>query len=73
MGERAGPLPLDEDDDLRAFKPAQVAERLNCDVDTVYNLVKRGKLRRVLIGGHMRIPASALRAFLDGRPEGEPR
>ncbi len=57
----------------------QIAEWLNVSDDAVYKLVQEGHLPDRRVGGQIRIPVSAVRAYLDAqtttheRPERKPR
>lgn len=48
------------------YRVSEVAEHLELDRNTVYELVKSGELRSVRVGRHIRITASALDDFLGG-------
>lgn len=48
------------------LKSADVARHLGCTPETVYNLVKEGKLRAIRVGRLLRIPESALAEFIAG-------
>lgn len=54
---------------LRTLTVAQVAERLQVRIRTVYGLLKRGELRAVKIGRVWRVPLEALQAYLTGPTE----
>ena len=45
--------------------PAQVAELLGIGRTTAYDLVKRGAFPSVLVGSSVRIPAEAVRRWVD--------
>jgi excisionase family DNA binding protein len=62
--ERLHPEMLD--DGPRAFSVAEVARRLTVSRDVIYQLMNAGRLRSVSLGRRRVIPASALRALLDG-------
>jgi excisionase family DNA binding protein len=47
----------------------QVAAYASCDWSSVYRLIREGDLRHVRIGKRIRVPASALDAFLAGSGE----
>ena len=51
---------------LRTLTIAQVAERLQVRIRTVYALIKRGELRAIKIGRVWRIPLKALDNYLEG-------
>lgn len=44
----------------------QIAKALGCNTDTVYALVKNGRLRAVRLGRLIRVTQSALDEFLAG-------
>jgi len=44
-----------------------VAEYLDCDDDSVYKLIRDGKLRAIRVGRLIRVPQSALDDFVAGR------
>ena len=48
----------------RLLKVGEVAERLRVSTATVYALCKRGALRHVRIANSIRVPETALLAFL---------
>lgn len=48
-----------------AYRADQVAEALSISPAAVYRLIRSGELESVQIGGSRRVPADALRAFLD--------
>ena len=54
---------------LRTLTVAQVAERLQVRIRTVYGLIKRGELRAVKIGRVWRVPLEALQEYLTGPAE----
>lgn len=41
-----------------------VADHLGCDAGTVYRLIADGKLRSIRVGRLLRVPSSALAAFI---------
>ncbi|MFT4226315.1 helix-turn-helix domain-containing protein [Micropruina sp.] len=45
----------------------EVAQKLRCSDDAVYQLVASGRLRSVRVGRLVRVPASALAAFIAGQ------
>jgi excisionase family DNA binding protein len=49
----------------RLFKAEQVAQQWGIGRSKVYELLRTGQLRSIRIGGSRRIPASAMREFLD--------
>ena len=51
---------------LRTLTIAQVAERLQVQIRTIYALIKRGELRAVKIGRVWRVPLEALEKYLMG-------
>jgi len=54
----------------RYYTIDQVAERFGVTRATVYNWMKGGQLRYVLVGSHRRITETAVREFVrEGRPE----
>jgi len=60
------------EDRLKALTVAEVAERLQVEIRTVYGLLKRRELRAVKIGRVWRVPLEALDRYLMGRrPEAE--
>jgi excisionase family DNA binding protein len=60
------------EDKLKALTVAEVAQRLQVEIRTVYGLLKRRELRAVKIGRVWRVPLGALDRYLTGRkPEAE--
>jgi len=55
--------------DLVCFKVDEVASRLNLSKSQVYQLIAEGELPSVRIGRSVRIPAEALRRWLEKRSE----
>jgi excisionase family DNA binding protein len=51
---------------------AEIAQALRVSRMTIYRLVERGSLPSVRVGHSIRVPAAAVRAYLDG-PGGRPR
>lgn len=51
----------------KSYKPREVADMLGCCLDTVYRLIKSGKLEafRVGKGPNMRITDKALEKFIE--------
>ena len=47
------------------LRPEEAAEQLRCGRPVIYELIRSGELRSVLIGRSRRIPATALREFVD--------
>lgn len=54
------------DDEL--LTPEESAAFLKMHIDSVRRLLRSGKLPGVKVGGGWRIPKSALKAMLEGRP-----
>lgn len=52
------------------LKVAEVAQHLNCDRNTVYALINDNKLRTIRLGRVIRVPESALAAFIAGGTSG---
>lgn len=53
----------------KAYTAAEVAEMLGIAPNTVYRMIKQGKLRKIYIGcgsRELRIPKSAIEEYLDG-------
>ena len=50
----------------RLYSPDQVARILGCGKTKVYAFLRTGELRSVKLGGHRRIPRSALDEFIEG-------
>ena len=48
----------------RVLKARAAAEHLGCTPDTIYALVRDGKLRAIRVGRLVRIPESALAEFI---------
>ena len=48
------------------LKVREVANHLDCDEDTVYRLIREGRLRAIRLGRVLRVPASALADFIAG-------
>lgn len=48
------------------YKVPQIAETVGCSEDTIYALIKEGKLRAVRLGRLIRVTQSALDEFLAG-------
>lgn len=46
-----------------------VAARLDVSTDAVYRLIREGRLRAIRVGRLIRVPESALAAFIDGDGE----
>ncbi len=44
----------------------EAAAHLDCDVDTVYRLIREDRLRSIRLGRVIRVPESALRDFIAG-------
>lgn len=51
----------------QVLKVREVAHHLDCDEDTVYGLIRSGRLRVIRLGRVFRVPESALRDFIAGR------
>lgn len=49
------------------YTPAEVATRLRVSVYTVRRWISDGRLRARVLGRLVRVPDSALRAYLEGR------
>ena len=47
-------------EEMKFFKPSRFAKLIDSNRSTIYELIKRGDLRAVKIGGNLRIPASEL-------------
>lgn len=45
------------------YKPQQIAVYFNVHVRTVYGWISEGKIEAVKVGGSMRIPRQAVKAF----------
>jgi len=50
----------------KSYKPKEVAEKLGCTLDNVYELIKYGKLEAFRVGGrkHYRVTDHALDDFI---------
>ena len=48
----------------RVLKVRDVAIHLDCDNNTVYGLIKAGRIRVIRLGRVFRVPESALRDFI---------
>jgi excisionase family DNA binding protein len=48
---------------------AEIAQSLRVSRMTIYRLVERGNLPSVRVGHSIRVPAAAVRAYLDGQAE----
>ncbi|UPW09798.1 helix-turn-helix domain-containing protein [Gordonia terrae] len=48
------------------YSVTQVMEYLGVTKRTVYNYINSGELRSLRVGGHRRIPESALKDFVQG-------
>lgn len=56
----------------RVHRVHKIAEHLDVDDDTVYALIRDGKLRAIRLGRVIRVPESALADFIAGvSPEAE--
>lgn len=51
-----------------AYGPAELAEALGCTRQHVHNLIERGQLRSVKVGGKRVIPADAVAELLGQAP-----
>ena len=51
----------------RVLKVREVSSHLSCDDDTVYRLIREGRLRSIRVGRLHRVPESALADFIAGR------
>lgn len=47
-----------------AYKPAAVADALDCSRSTAYDLISRGEIQSFKIGKDTRVTETALKAFL---------
>jgi excisionase family DNA binding protein len=56
-----------DEDELRAFTVAEVAERIGLSVVQLRRVIDRGEMRVRRVGRRVLIPASALREFLEAR------
>lgn len=45
----------------------EVAHHLGCDEDTVYRLIREGRIRAIRLGRVLRVPTSSLADFIAGR------
>ncbi len=50
----------------RVLRADKAAEHLDCTPETIYALVRDGKLRAIRVGRLVRIPESALAEFISG-------
>ncbi|MDQ3422005.1 MAG: helix-turn-helix domain-containing protein [Actinomycetota bacterium] len=50
----------------RVFRVRDAAAHLDCDPDTIYKEIREGRLRAIRVGRLLRVPESALAAFIDG-------
>ena len=50
----------------RVLKAAEVARHLGCTPDTVYTMIREGKLRAIRVGRLLRVPESSLAEFIAG-------
>lgn len=56
-------MPLDHPE-VALYKPIQVAQRLNVCENTVFSLIRTGRLKSVKIGRARRIPVTAVNEYL---------
>jgi excisionase family DNA binding protein len=54
--------------ELLAYSPQQAAEALGTTRQTIYNLIRRGELRRFKIASLTRIPAADVHALVGYEP-----
>jgi excisionase family DNA binding protein len=66
------PSPLDGSGERLLTLP-QVAQRLSVSASTVRTLIARGDLTSQRIGRSVRVPASSVAAYIDGRAAPTPR
>ncbi len=50
----------------KVHRVPEIAEHLDVEADTVYRMIADGRLRAIRVGRLLRVPASALAAFIDG-------
>lgn len=50
----------------RVLRVPEVAKHFDVTEDTVYMLIREGKLRAIRLGRVLRVPQSALAEFIDG-------
>lgn len=50
------------------YKVSEVAKMLRVDARTVYGMIERKELPSLTVGRLVRIPASAVKAFIGGEP-----
>lgn len=55
------------------YNTGQIAETLSISLDTVYGLIKSGKLRAIKIGKDYRIADSALSAYIEASTVTQPK
>jgi len=51
------------------LKPARAAQLLDCSRTTIYDLISRGAIRAVRVGGLLRIPHSEIERLANENPE----
>lgn len=56
------------DDGLKGYTVAEAAQRATISTKQMYREVKAGHIRVVRVGARIVIPATSLRAFLEGLP-----
>ena len=50
---------------MKMYKTQEVADILNCSIETVRNLIKRGDLKVFKVGKNFRIKEDVLMAYID--------
>lgn len=50
----------------KVLKASKVAQHLGCTPDTVYGLIRDGRLRAIRVGRLLRVPESSLADFIAG-------
>ena len=55
----------------RVLRVRDVADHLGCDPETVYKLIREGKIRAIKLGRVLRVPEQALADFIAGGHDGD--
>ena len=50
----------------RVMRVREVADHLGVDDDTIYRLIREGRIRAIRLGRVLRVPQSALADFISG-------
>lgn len=58
--------------DERQYTVKEISEHFSVSRQAVYDWIKEGKLRAIKLGERVRVPDSALRAFIQEVKPGEP-